>query len=319
MREITFPTASPLTFRAAAEGRGGAATGLGILFLPGAAARPKSRPAVVIVSDLGGPLPERELRYGAAIAREGTVALVVDSGGARGTGRRMRRLRLTESVLAQDAFAALRHLTDHPMVDPDRIAVMGSGIGGQAALLCAFEQVRAALAEGALRFAAHAALHPCPAVRLADIRSTGAPVRIFAPGRGPAADDARLRALAGDLRRGGARVEFQIFPGAASGWDAPRHEPRFTGRLVVAEDLVTRDERTGLPVRGTLSRALASSFCRTDPTEPDPEVTVLCTDELVAFLASSLGRPAYPPNVIPLPLRRRRPSRSGAAAMISME
>ena len=59
-----------------------------------------------------------------------------------------------------EAYSALRLLAGDPRIDASRIAIVGFSFGGEVAHLAAFERLRAALASGQNRFAAHVSYYP---------------------------------------------------------------------------------------------------------------------------------------------------------------
>ena len=99
---------------------------------PGAAGR---LPVVVQMHGCGGVAP-MQFRYAEAAHDCGVAAVVVDSHGPRGIGRREAQLtvcsglKLRGAERAVDLLATLRWLQDQPWADPDRIAVAGWSHGG---------------------------------------------------------------------------------------------------------------------------------------------------------------------------------------------
>jgi dienelactone hydrolase len=77
-----------------------------------------------------------------------------------------------------DAYAALRFLADHPKIDGNHVAIVGFSFGGEVAHLTAFASLRAALASGTDRFAAHLSYYPAGVYAAAAERGayTGAPI-----------------------------------------------------------------------------------------------------------------------------------------------
>jgi len=298
VEEITFPSSSPTTLFSAARGRARATEGRGRLFRPPEAASARRRPAVVLLPGLGGIAESREPRYGAFLAERGYVALACDTFAERGAGGASllrRALTISETMMAADAFAALRRLAADPDVDPDRIAVVGFSYGGLAAILCAYEPI-ARLLGGAAgpRFCAHASLYGCSVARLREPVTTGAPVAILVGDRDRNVDLDHVAAIADDLRRGGSDVDLRIFAGARHQWDGPHREttrvrpsPRRM-RLEIQPDFRVRDLRAGLVITGGLTRA-ASLIAHADPRGYDmlrDEAILARSDEaLLALLA----------------------------------
>lgn len=264
---VTFPTTSPVTFRDAARGGGARRLeGRGELYLPDGGGEPGSLPAVVVVEGLGGPMDGRERRYGRFLAGHGHAALVIDAFGTRGMGwlpDDARALLVTESMMVADAFAALRFLRGHPLVDPRRVAVLGFSYGGMVAVLAAFRQIRDLFDADGSGFAGHAAFYGCSVMRLADPAAAGGPVLMVLGEQDRNVSIPRSRLIADDLRAGGAEVELAVLPGVFHQWDGEDVERRHVRfnlrqcRATLRRDVRTVEERFGLPVDGRVSRTVA--------------------------------------------------------------
>ncbi|WP_051341072.1 dienelactone hydrolase family protein [Azospirillum halopraeferens] len=267
MRPVSFATYNPYVLRDAANPRVRRRTiaGAGLLYEPPGPSQPRHLPAVVVMEGLGGLKACREPAYGERLARQGYVALVVDSFGPRGladAGHNRRAVRVTESMMLADAHAALRFLADHPRVDPRRIAVMGFSYGGMISVAAAYRQIRELFADEGLSFAAHASYYGCSVPRFDDSATTGAPVLMLLGELDENVSVRRARDIAGDLRAGGSEVTVRVYPETFHQWDGDDVERRHVGlnlgnlRFRVTEDNRVVDERTGLVMRGPLSRRL---------------------------------------------------------------
>lgn len=123
----------------------------------------------------------------------------------------------------RDVFSLLRALSGNPGIDPDRIAVVGLGRGGRAALHTLTE---AALANGGPngrpRFAAHAALYPgCRELKaegFAMPAGAGPPVLLLAAGAD--ASDAAPNCVAFNSSAANPGLTLHVYAEAAYGWDA---------------------------------------------------------------------------------------------------
>ncbi|MGJ3263866.1 MAG: dienelactone hydrolase family protein [Salinarimonas sp.] len=266
MAEITFPTRSPFTLADMVRGDAPETRARGVLVTPGAVARAKSLPAVVILPGLGGIIAEREVRYAEMLAKQGYVALAVDTFGSRDAAyanHTLRALRVTETMMLADAYAALAHLASMPMVDPDRVAVMGFSYGGMISVLAAYRQMADLFGADGLRFAAHASYYGCSVPRLDDPTTTGAPVEIFLGALDRNVSPERSQEIAEDLRRGGSEVGFHLFPDTYHQWDSQNLEKKFvrfslfSSRFRVDRNNRLRDERTRIGIVGRISRTLA--------------------------------------------------------------
>lgn len=230
-------------------------------------------PAVVLLHGATGVLESRGLTYGRQFAAMGVAALVVDSFGARrewAGGFIDRLMKITETMLDADAYAALAYLRSIRMIDPRRVALMGFSYGAMASMYAMNARFAAALAgrvgAGDTRFAAHVAYYgPCIA-RFADPRTTGAPLLIVYGSADELIDPDRCAEVANELRKGGSRVDIVSFAGAVHQWDGPRplmHIGRILSRcrLRVETDGTVRDRRTFLPMTGEFMRKIILALC----------------------------------------------------------
>ena len=92
-------------------------------------------PAVVLLHDCFGPMPEYEEPWVERLTRWGYVTFRVDSFGPRGESSICVKILVVPPwTRAQDAHDAKSYLAGLPFVDRNKIAVMGSGLGGWATL-----------------------------------------------------------------------------------------------------------------------------------------------------------------------------------------
>lgn len=266
MHQIVLRSLNPVTLRDVAEAKP-IDVPAGLTLPPTDIGRPG--PAVVIAEGLGGLKESRECSYGRRLAEAGYVTLVPNSFGARGFGKMphtWRALGVTEAQMLADAFASLTFLARHPAVDPKRIGILGFSYGGMTSVLTAYRQLqlhymRRIGFEAA--FAAHASYYGCSVPRLDDPRTTGSPVSIFLGACDRNVSVERTRVIANDLRRGGAPVDLQVFPGIYHQWDGDDEEKRFVRfslgqvRMRVTRDNRLIDEKTGIEVTGRWRRTLA--------------------------------------------------------------
>lgn len=134
-----------------------------------------------------------------------------------------------------DALLALRLLAGHPLVDPQRIAVLGFSLGGMTASLTAYEPIRKRYA-GEARFAAHVAFYPpCGYVALDGPRTmTGAPLLLMFGGKDETTPRERCAQIENVMR--GSRPDLALrvvwYPEAYHAWNntkfpTPRFFPQF--------------------------------------------------------------------------------------------
>jgi len=137
-------------------------------------------PAAVIINSSGGVAQEGEFAWGRFLSNLGIATLVVDSFGPRGIRRTTDdQSRLDQFSSSLDGAAGGRWLAAQSWVDADRILIMGTSRGGNAALANALVQQRAQMRAADVRFALHVAITPGCGVRQRDTRTTGAPIAFF--------------------------------------------------------------------------------------------------------------------------------------------
>ncbi len=274
-RTVHFPSISPFTPAELYQpGKAVRRTeALAYLFLPHGRRAPGSVPAVVLLHGASGVMHAREITYARQFAAMGVAALVVDVFGARrkwATGFVSRLLKITETMLVADSYAALAYLKTIRMIDPQRVALMGFSYGAMASVYAMnahfADEFARRLGVGETRFAAHVSYYgPCLA-RFSDTRTTGAPLLMLYGTRDELIDPERCAEIAGDLRKGGSRVRIVAFKGAVHQWDGPRplmHIGRILARcrFRVERDGTVRDRRTFLPMTGELMRKIILGLC----------------------------------------------------------
>lgn len=211
--------------------------------------RPGQWPAVILVHGSGGVSEHREHWYARQFMARGFAALVIDSFKPRGAMSTVEdQSKVTVGAMIRDAFAALRFMSRDRRFESERIGVMGFSKGGMVALWSAMSLVadRAdTLGNPGLRFAFHVPFYPGCNHRFRNLSTTGRPVLMmlaelddYSP-PGPCIDYAK------HLQAAGARLEFQVVPGAYHGWETetgPHHLPR-AERLKGCEYMIEDDGR----------------------------------------------------------------------------
>jgi dienelactone hydrolase len=262
---FTFQTASP--FLLSDVGRSSCRThdGMGVLFRPSGRLEEK-RPAVVLLEGLGGIYPEREIAYARQLVEWGYAALVVDSFTPRGMGRihdNIRALFVTETMKLADLFGATRALASTPGIDPSRIAVMGFSYGGMTSLLAVYSYVQEVFAINGSSPCAHICLYGSAPAKMQRGRTSGAPVMIMAGERDRNVCTKTLAEAVRELREGGSPAQLHVYDAAYHQWDVKRAKPEHVYlsirgmRFEMDDEGKVRDMRTGIEVRGPVSRALA--------------------------------------------------------------
>ena len=205
--------------------------------------QPRDRyPAVVVVHTIGGFQEANEGWLAVELRRSGFAALTYDSFSARGLSQSAVVGSRTGPPLASgvaDAFAALHFLAGHPRIDADRIGIDGFSFGGEVAHLTAFEVLRAVMATGSSRFAAHVATYPggTYGTRAEAGAYTGAPILMLL---GEKDDNLPVAKAEGYLAYAGAAghpapIATVVYPGAFHAWTAPTlGAPRFYPQYVAS-------------------------------------------------------------------------------------
>ena len=180
-------------------------------------------PAVIISHTVGGFKPEVEGDAMRRLLASGYAIGALDHFGPRGV-KEASGGGFTTAAAASDALIALRLLATHPRIDPQRIAMIGFSMGGQASQNTAFEPLRKRFA-GEARFAAHVSFYgPCSSVALDGGRSlTGAPVLLLMGERDETTTPERCDQIAAMVRGAQPEASWRAiwYPGAYHAWNHP--------------------------------------------------------------------------------------------------
>jgi dienelactone hydrolase len=267
---VTFPSHSPYTLHDVGKGPEAdpPIDAVGTLYLPAVTDMPV--PAVVMLHGASGLRGRREETYGRQLAGMGIAVLVLDAFAPRrdmARGFIERVLNITETMLIADAYAALRYLDSRPEIDGDRVLFMGFSYGGMASVIASYAQVAALFAPGGERFAGHVSLYaPCIA-RLADTRTTGAPVLMLMGDDDAMVNVERCALILADLEGGGSQARMVVYPGAHHQWDGRRtvawRAPRHLADCAVTVDADgdVHDDHTHLPMMGPTTRRIILGLC----------------------------------------------------------
>ena len=187
-------------------------------------------PAVLIVHGSAG-VDSRGSFYAKALNRAGYATLEIDMWAARGWlgGITGRPAGVPQTL--PDAFGALKFLSNQPLIDPDRIAIMGFSWGGVVSMLTATQPYTDMWGEG-LHFAAHIAHYPVcwaynrvPGYEFSEF--TGAPVLIQAGELdGYDLPDTCLNLVGSLPAEAQANMEVKVYQHATHAWD--RLQPKLT-------------------------------------------------------------------------------------------
>ena len=179
-------------------------------------------PAVILLHGSSG-ISAREHDWVDFLNQMGIATFLVDSFTGRGIVNTVNnQAQLGRLAMIIDAYRALEFLGAHPLIDPDRIAVMGFSRGGQAALYSALIRFRHLhLAGAGLKFAAHIVFYsPCNTHYSTDDDVTDGPIRVFQGDHDDFVSLESVRAYVGRLRDAGADVELTVYPGARHIFDS---------------------------------------------------------------------------------------------------
>lgn len=167
-------------------------------------------PAIVLAHASGG-LDARVDRWVAFFRGQGIATLAIDYFGPRGITANS----ATQPIPTHDTYDALRLLGSHPLIHPDRIAIIGFSRGGNLVLNAADMGTYEASGR---QFAGYIALYPSCGVT--NIRKgNGAPVLIMLGDRDDLVPVVQCEALVENARNKGRSVELKIFEGGYHGWD----------------------------------------------------------------------------------------------------
>ena len=196
-------------------------------------------PAMALFHGSTGVLPYHH-RWAQWLAREGYVALVVDSFGPRGVSRDSGGL---TGERVWDAFGALAYLRSLAYVESPRIGAMGWSLGGAVALLAGGELfVKRAPAPGS--FGAVVALYPsCASTDASELMT---PVLFLLAAEDTWTPPERCLQVARELKESGRPVEWVVYKGASHGFDFGRGESKVApinvdGHILRSDERATAD------------------------------------------------------------------------------
>jgi dienelactone hydrolase len=175
----------------------------------------------------------------------GYVAIVVDSFGPREIEQTCTDFfRINNAQRALDAYAALRHLTNQPFVEPNRVGVMGGSAGGITVLDTVQEggvQTALDLSHGGFKVAI--AWYPyCPPLGPFDT-----PLLILAGEKDTLTPAALCVEMTSFIRGQGAPITLNVYPGATHAFDVPAEELSSTfGHVMAYHDQATAEAKADL-------------------------------------------------------------------------
>jgi dienelactone hydrolase len=254
-------------------------------------------PAMVIAHGSAG-VDQRESWWAETLTKLGMATFVVDSFNPRGVRQTSTdQSQLSTAANVADALAALRLLSTHPRIDPQRVGVIGFSKGGQVALYSALEPFRRAVIDDDARFAAHVALYPYCSDWYIAARVTGAPMLLLLGGRDDYTPAEACRGYAEWFKSAGADAAVMVYPNAYHDFD-DTSRPRFDRTLVTGkycDGLVDLDQftakirSTGQDVTESAGRYFRECLTRGATVGGDAEARRRAPEDVAAFLRRVFG------------------------------
>jgi len=189
---------------------------------------PKTGPekqAVVILLHGGGGVDSSDGSssvWAEVLNRAGIAAFSVDSFAGRGVNTPADVAILSPLSRTSDAFGALETLAKHPLIDPQRIAVMGFSHGAAAALYSNVERFRKMHGSSNAQFAAHISVYGNCGTQYREDENHIKPVLLL---HGTVDDFVPIgpcREYAARLAKAGRNVRLIEYPDAYHAFDAPQ-------------------------------------------------------------------------------------------------
>jgi dienelactone hydrolase len=242
---IKFPTRNVTGFQDMVIGeKAFNSKSIGTLYLPTEASKENKVAVMVILHGSGGEWSGRGRTQAEFLMKNGIGAFVIDTFEGRGLKKKdkyiQRLMKANFPDQLTDAFAALDLLQTHPLIDGNRIGVMGYSMGGISTILSSFEKIASSCTKTNIRFALHVSFYaPCIILPQEGEKTTGAPFVGLWGNEDETTPKSRCVELIEYLRNGGSLVREIWYPNAAHGWngntpmkfykDVPNFSPcRFT-------------------------------------------------------------------------------------------
>lgn len=192
----------------------------GILFMPKAVH--EKIPAMVIAPGSSGVGKKDLERWAPLFTNAGIAAFVVDSFTQRGiVSTSEDQSLLSPAANDADAFAALKLLATHPLIDRGRIGIIGFSRGGATALTAALDSFRHGVINDDLKFAAHIAFYPPCGLRFWATKNptTGVPIMMALAEKDDYTPIKPCLDYASEMKRFGVDVTTIVYPNAYHGFD----------------------------------------------------------------------------------------------------
>ena len=184
------------------------------------------RPAVVILHG-GGGVSTNEEDWAKGFRKIGIATFVLDSNSARGCRKQEKKVIICKNAYLHqglghipDAYRALNLLSTHPLIDPNRIALMGFSIGGKAALYASVKRFQKMWGTPGLEFSAYVPFYPgCKTIFENDEIISNLPIRIFFGDSDDFVSHVLCEEYVNRLRKTGADVTITVYPNATHAFD----------------------------------------------------------------------------------------------------
>ena len=184
------------------------------------------RPAVVILHG-GGGVSDNQKAWSDGLRKIGIATFILDSNSARGCRKQEKKVIICKNAYLHqgmghipDAYRALDLLSTHPLIDPNRIALMGFSIGGKAALYASVKRFQKMWGTPGLEFAAYVPFYPgCKTVFENDEIISDRPIRIFFGDSDDFVSHVLCEEYVNRLRKTGADVTITVYPNATHAFD----------------------------------------------------------------------------------------------------
>lgn len=265
---IYFASKSPYDFSELLNGfeRAPDSLGMGTLYFPNNMTNRGPVPAMIILHGSGGLRPEREQGYAMLFNELGIAAFVIDYYQPRGVTEQhsylQKTLTASETDIIVDAYAALKLLSTHPLIQRDKIGITGYSYGGMVTRYALDARVKAILAPEHPGFALHADFYgPCHQT-LGNTLTTQKPYLAIYGDQDNSVTPAQCRLVHQALQNSGSEVETVMIKGAGHAWENEMERKEYDFPYIKACEFSFQPE-SGLPmINGHLASHAAPDASR---------------------------------------------------------
>ena len=153
----------------------------------------------------------------------GIAAFILDTFTGRGISQTITdQTQLSSFSMIVDAYKGLELLSQHPRIDPTRIAVMGFSKGGFASLYSSVKRFQRLWGMPGIEFAAYISFYTrCDAPLLEDENVSDRPIRLFHGSADDYVPVAPTRRYVDRLKQAGKDIQLTVYEGARHAFDNP--------------------------------------------------------------------------------------------------